>query len=76
MAEHAGVSAAWSGRAELTDFGAFDESALLARTVRDGRGYHAVKSRTGVPLRAAFLAGATDPPDDPDHMAVRTGFYY
>ncbi|MEV6979568.1 NAD(P)-dependent oxidoreductase [Kitasatospora sp. NPDC093806] len=49
-----------AGRVEFTDFDAFDESALIAETVRGGVGYHAVKSRGGVPLRAAFLAAATD----------------
>ncbi|MFF0837931.1 MULTISPECIES: NAD(P)-dependent oxidoreductase [unclassified Streptomyces] len=34
---------------------------LIAEIVRDGIGYHAVKSRGSVPLRAAFLAAATDP---------------
>ncbi|MFD3740263.1 hypothetical protein [Streptomyces sp. NPDC058629] len=60
MADHAGARDAWAGRVDFTDFDAFDESALLAETVRDGLGYHAVKSRAGVPLRAAFLAAATD----------------
>ncbi|MER5408462.1 NAD(P)-dependent oxidoreductase [Streptomyces sp. NPDC002769] len=60
VADHAGARAAWAGRVDFTDFDAFDESALLAETVRDGLGYHAVKSRAGVPLRAAFLAAATD----------------
>ncbi|MFD8480281.1 NAD(P)-dependent oxidoreductase [Kitasatospora sp. NPDC059673] len=61
VADRAGARAAWAGRVDFTDFDAFDESALLAETVRGGRGYHAVKSRAGVPLRAAFLAAATDP---------------
>ncbi|MYS83577.1 oxidoreductase [Streptomyces sp. SID5474] len=60
VADPAGVRAAWAGRVDFTDFDAFDESALLAEMVRDGLGYHAVKSRAGVPLRAAFLAAATD----------------
>ncbi|MFF0296135.1 NAD(P)-dependent oxidoreductase [Kitasatospora sp. NPDC004614] len=60
VADPAGARAVWGGRVDFTDFDAFDESALLAETVRDGRGYHAVKSRAGVPLRAAFLAAATD----------------
>ncbi|MEV6386292.1 hypothetical protein AB0M31_43600 [Streptomyces sp. NPDC051773] len=46
---------------DFTDFDAFDEPTLIAETIRDGIGYHAVKSRAGVPLRAAFLAAATDP---------------
>lgn len=58
--DHAGTRGAWAGRVEFTDFDAFDESALVAETVRGGLGYHAVKSRAGVPLRAAFLAAATD----------------
>ncbi|MBC3840184.1 oxidoreductase [Streptacidiphilus sp. 4-A2] len=57
----AAVRAEWGGRVGFTDFDAFDESALIAGTVRDGIGYHAVKSRAGVPLRAAFLAAATGP---------------
>ncbi|MFD7644685.1 NAD(P)-dependent oxidoreductase [Kitasatospora sp. NPDC059795] len=60
VADHARARAVWAGRVDFTDFDAFDESALLAETVRDGLGYHAVKSRAGVPLRAAFLAAATD----------------
>ncbi|MET8191546.1 NAD(P)-dependent oxidoreductase [Streptomyces sp. NPDC005246] len=60
VADHAGARDTWAGRVNFTDFDAFDESALLAETVRDGLGYHAVKSRAGVPLRAAFLAAATD----------------
>ncbi|WP_331729369.1 oxidoreductase (plasmid) [Streptomyces sp. NBC_01003] len=60
VADHAGARAACAGRVDFADFDAFDESALLAEIVRDGLGYHAVKSRAGVPLRAAFLAAATD----------------
>ncbi|MEV7119523.1 NAD(P)-dependent oxidoreductase [Kitasatospora griseola] len=59
--DHARVRAAWGGRVGFTDFDAFDESALIGETVRDGLGHHAIKSRAGVPLRAAFLAAATDP---------------
>ncbi|WP_425248076.1 NAD(P)-dependent oxidoreductase [Streptomyces sp. NEAU-NA10] len=61
VTDHASARAAWTGRVDFTDFDAFDESALIAETIRDGLGYHAVKSRAGVPLRAAFLASATDP---------------
>ncbi|MER6999270.1 NAD(P)-dependent oxidoreductase [Streptomyces sp. NPDC000410] len=61
VADPAGARAAWAGRVDFTDFDPFDESALIAETVRDGRGYHAVKSRAGVPLRAAFFTAATDP---------------
>ncbi|WP_258047475.1 NAD(P)-dependent oxidoreductase [Streptomyces sp. SM13] len=61
MDDHAGARAVWGGRVDFTDFDAFDESALLAETVRGGLGYHAVKSRAGLPLRAAFLAVASDP---------------
>ncbi|WP_438296141.1 NAD(P)-dependent oxidoreductase [Streptomyces sp. HUAS TT7] len=61
MDDQAGAHAAWGGRVDFTDFDAFDESALVAETVRGGLGYHAVKSRAGVPLRATFLAAATDP---------------
>ncbi|WP_331740820.1 oxidoreductase (plasmid) [Streptomyces cyaneofuscatus] len=59
VADHARVRAAWDGRVDFTNFDAFDESALLSEAVRDGLGYHAVKSRAGVPLRAAFFAAAT-----------------
>ncbi|MFJ2108154.1 NAD(P)-dependent oxidoreductase [Streptomyces microflavus] len=64
VADRAGARADWGGRGgrvDFTDFDPFDEAALLAETVRDGLGHHAVKSRAGVPLRAAFLAGATRP---------------
>ncbi|MFE7525449.1 NAD(P)-dependent oxidoreductase [Kitasatospora sp. NPDC057542] len=60
VTDRAGARTAWAGRVDFTDFDAFDEPALLAETVRDGLGYHAVKSRAGVPLRAAFLTAATD----------------
>ncbi|MFI6963531.1 NAD(P)-dependent oxidoreductase [Streptomyces sp. NPDC050255] len=60
VADHAGARADWGGQVDFTDFDAFDESALLAEIARDGLGYHVVKSRAGVPLRAAFLAAATD----------------
>ncbi|MEU5314335.1 NAD(P)-dependent oxidoreductase [Streptomyces sp. NPDC021562] len=46
---------------DFTDFDAFEESALIAEIIRGGIGYRAVKSRAGVPLRATFLAAATDP---------------
>lgn len=61
VADKAGARAAWVGRVDFTDFDAFDEPTLIAETIRDGIGYHAVKSRAGVPLRAAFLAAATGP---------------
>ncbi|MET9978440.1 NAD(P)-dependent oxidoreductase [Streptomyces microflavus] len=61
VADRAGARAGWGGRVDFTDFDPFDEAALLAETVRNGLGHHAVKSRAGVPLRAAFLAGATRP---------------
>ncbi|MFF1832848.1 NAD(P)-dependent oxidoreductase [Streptomyces sp. NPDC058231] len=61
VADRPAARAAWAGRVDFADFDAFDEPALIAQTVRDGSGYHAVKSRAGVPLRAAFLAAATDP---------------
>ncbi|MFD5680141.1 NAD(P)-dependent oxidoreductase [Streptomyces bacillaris] len=61
VADRAAVLAEWGDRVEFTDFDPFDEAALLAGTVRDGLGHHAVKSRAGVPLRAAFLAGAARP---------------
>ncbi|GAB2716586.1 NAD(P)-dependent oxidoreductase [Kitasatospora kifunensis] len=58
-AERPAVRAAWGERVEFTDFDAFDQQALIAATVRDGLGHDAVKSRSGPPLRAAFLAAAT-----------------
>lgn len=61
VADRAGARADWGGRVEFADFDPFEETALLAEAVRDGLGHHAVKSRAGVPLRAAFLAGATRP---------------
>ncbi|RBL86489.1 oxidoreductase, partial [Streptomyces cavourensis] len=61
VADRAAVRAEWGDRVEFTDFDPFDEAALLAGTVRDGLGHHAVKSRAGVPLRAAFLAGGGPP---------------
>ncbi|WP_318294651.1 NAD(P)-dependent oxidoreductase [Streptomyces bacillaris] len=61
MTDRAAVRAEWGDRVEFTDFDPFDEAALLAGAVRDGLGHHAVKSRAGVPLRAAFLAGAAGP---------------
>jgi D-3-phosphoglycerate dehydrogenase len=61
VADRASARAAWTDRVDFADFDAFDESLLIAETVRDGLGHHAVKSRAGVPLRAAFLAAATDP---------------
>lgn len=61
VADKAGARSAWAGRVDFTDFDAFDEATLIAETVRDGLGHHAVKSRAGVPLRAEFLAAATDP---------------
>lgn len=59
--DEARVRAAWADRIGLTDVDLFDESALVAETTRDGRGYDAVKSRGGAPLRARFLAAAADP---------------
>ncbi|MFJ2397356.1 NAD(P)-dependent oxidoreductase [Streptomyces sp. NPDC087843] len=59
VADKAGVRAAWACRVDFADFDAFDEPTLIAETIRDGIGYHAVKSRAGVPLRAAFLAAST-----------------
>ncbi|MFJ4674147.1 NAD(P)-dependent oxidoreductase [Kitasatospora purpeofusca] len=55
VTDRAGARAAWGGRVGFTDFDPFDEVALIAETLRDG-GHQAVKSRSGVPLRAAFLA--------------------
>ncbi|MET9924138.1 MULTISPECIES: hypothetical protein [unclassified Streptomyces] len=59
VADRAGARADWGGRVEFADFDPFEEAALLAEAVRDGLGHHAVKSRAGVPPRAAFLAGMT-----------------
>ncbi|MER7507832.1 NAD(P)-dependent oxidoreductase [Streptomyces lavendulae] len=61
VTDHTGTRETWGDRVEFTDFDAFDESALTAATVRGGEGYDALKSRAGVPLRARFLAAATDP---------------
>ncbi|MFE3766785.1 NAD(P)-dependent oxidoreductase [Streptomyces sp. NPDC059104] len=61
VTDHAGARDAWGDRVEFTDFDAFDESALTAATVHGAQGYDALKSRAGVPLRAGFLAAATDP---------------
>ncbi|MEV7022695.1 NAD(P)-dependent oxidoreductase [Kitasatospora sp. NPDC093558] len=58
--DRAGARAAWSDRIEFTDLDPFDEAALTA-AFRHGPGFDALKSRAGVPLRAAFLAEATDP---------------
>ncbi|MCX4706956.1 D-isomer specific 2-hydroxyacid dehydrogenase family protein [Streptomyces sp. NBC_01373] len=60
VTDRTSARAAWTDRVDFADFNSFDESALIAETTRDGLGYHAVKSRAGVPLRAAFLAAATD----------------
>ncbi|MDH6115764.1 phosphoglycerate dehydrogenase-like enzyme [Kitasatospora sp. GAS204A] len=60
-AERAAVRAAWDGRVAFTDFDAFDERELITANVASGLGHDAVKSRSGPPLRAAFLAAATDP---------------
>lgn len=56
--DRARARSAWSDRIEFTDFDPFDETALVAE-FRRGQGYDALKSRAGVPLRAAFLAAAT-----------------
>ncbi|MFG2295486.1 NAD(P)-dependent oxidoreductase [Streptomyces sp. NPDC048603] len=61
VTDKAAARAAWQGKAEFTDFDPFDEAALITETLRDGAGHDAVKSRAGVPLRAAFLAAATAP---------------
>ncbi|MFJ8436720.1 NAD(P)-dependent oxidoreductase [Kitasatospora sp. NPDC094019] len=58
VTDRAAARAAWGGRVEFTDFDPFDEAALVTETLRGG-GHQAVKSRAGVPLRAAFLAAAT-----------------
>ncbi|WP_329457815.1 NAD(P)-dependent oxidoreductase [Streptomyces sp. NBC_01497] len=59
VADPAAARAAWDGRVAFTDFDPFDEPALIAATVGGGAGHHAVKSRAGVPLSAAFLRAAT-----------------
>ncbi|MER6366354.1 NAD(P)-dependent oxidoreductase [Kitasatospora sp. NPDC001527] len=59
VADHRAVRSGWAGRVEFTDVDPFDEAALIAAAVAGGTGFHAVKSRAGVPLRAAFLAAAT-----------------
>ncbi|MFJ2581854.1 D-isomer specific 2-hydroxyacid dehydrogenase family protein [Kitasatospora aureofaciens] len=58
--DRAGARATWSDRVEFTDFDPFGEAALIAE-FRAGSGFDALKSRAGVPLRAPFLAAATDP---------------
>ncbi|MFD4909483.1 NAD(P)-dependent oxidoreductase [Kitasatospora purpeofusca] len=55
VTDRATARAAWGGLVGFTDFDPFDEATLIAETLRDG-GHQAVKSRAGVPLRAAFLA--------------------
>ncbi|MFJ4184059.1 NAD(P)-dependent oxidoreductase [Kitasatospora sp. NPDC089509] len=60
VGDPAGVTGRWAGRVEFTEVDLFDETALIGEAVRGGRGYHAVKSRAGAPLRARFLAAATD----------------
>ncbi|MET9179029.1 NAD(P)-dependent oxidoreductase [Kitasatospora aureofaciens] len=55
-----GVVQRWAGRVEFTDVDLFDEAALIEEVLRDGQGYHALKSRAGAPLRAALLAAGTD----------------
>nr|WP_237419091.1 NAD(P)-dependent oxidoreductase [Kitasatospora sp. SID7827] len=77
VAEPASVRAGWAGRIAFTDFDAFQPGALQAefsRNGRDGRGYDALKSRGGVPLRAAFLAAAAAPgPGRPLRVIGRAG---
>ncbi|MFF9642932.1 NAD(P)-dependent oxidoreductase [Kitasatospora aureofaciens] len=58
--DRAGVVQRWAGRVEFTDVDLFDEAALIEEVLRDGQGYHALKSRAGAPLRAALLAAGTD----------------
>ncbi|GAA1936667.1 NAD(P)-dependent oxidoreductase [Kitasatospora viridis] len=59
--EHpAPVRERWGAEVAFTDFDPFDEQALTA-FLCSADGFHAVKSRAGVPLRAALLAAATDP---------------
>ncbi|WP_243437970.1 NAD(P)-dependent oxidoreductase [Streptomyces sp. FH025] len=60
VTDPASVRAAWAGQVDFTDVDLFDESALIDEVVRGGLGYHALKSRAGVPMRAALLAAATD----------------
>ncbi|WP_051838971.1 NAD(P)-dependent oxidoreductase [Streptomyces sp. NRRL F-5126] len=61
ITDSADTRAKWAGRVDLVDFDLFDERATTAEFVRDGRGYDAVKSRAGAPLRAGLIAAATDP---------------
>ncbi|MGW7365374.1 NAD(P)-dependent oxidoreductase [Streptomyces sp. NPDC054841] len=61
VTDQASARAVWADRVEFTDFDAFDESALISEFIGGGLGYHAVKSRAGVPLRAGFLAATTGP---------------
>ncbi|WP_263107436.1 NAD(P)-dependent oxidoreductase [Kitasatospora sp. DSM 101779] len=60
VGDRAGAVAAWADRVDFTDVDLFDESALIDEVVRDGLGYHALKSRAGAPLRAGLIAAATD----------------
>ncbi|KDN87305.1 NAD(P)-dependent oxidoreductase [Kitasatospora cheerisanensis] len=60
VADPAAARAAWAGRLSFTDFDPFDESGLRDAVRDGGRGFDALKSRAGVPLRAGFLTAATD----------------
>ncbi|MGF1427315.1 NAD(P)-dependent oxidoreductase [Kitasatospora sp. LaBMicrA B282] len=72
--ERAAVRTSWDGRVAFTEFDAFDQAALTAATVAGGVGFDALKSRSGPPLRAAFLAAATDPAlDRPLRVIGRAG---
>ncbi|MFB8242976.1 NAD(P)-dependent oxidoreductase [Kitasatospora purpeofusca] len=72
VADRAAARAAWGGRVGFTDFDPFDEAALIAETLRDG-GHQAVKSRAGVPFRAAFLAAAAGDPAASGALGTATG---
>ncbi|GAA3368229.1 hypothetical protein GCM10020367_05750 [Streptomyces sannanensis] len=61
VTDRASARATWAGLVDFTDFDLFDEPTLITEIGRGGLGYHAVKSRAGVPLRAGFLAAATEP---------------
>ncbi|MDY0812218.1 NAD(P)-dependent oxidoreductase [Kitasatospora purpeofusca] len=72
VTDRAAARDAWGGRVGFTDFDPFDEAALIAETLRDG-GHQAVKSRAGVPLRAAFLAATAGDAAAPGAAGAATG---
>ncbi|SDL77281.1 hypothetical protein [Streptomyces wuyuanensis] len=59
VADRGTTRAVWGDRIGLTDFDPFDESSLLAETVRDGLGYDATRSSTGQACRCEGVPVAT-----------------